>query len=554
MITEKSYRIPAVHRLLLAAAPFLICVIYLFLFENSGAVKKQRPSLSSSAALQDHWYRLEESPFGREAISVDLQPSIAEMNGPSLPSKKRVDNKKSVVEDVGQFDLAHQQQLIRQRPTGSDSSGLIPFNLQNSFYDAGLVASVGSPQHSTHIVSSESDTVMSDPTIEMAGLGNVTSKSTGLLLPDLDHGMQPLAFADGDAMFEQKAALLRDAGIAYVHSPAYHDSFIQQVQATGPGNDTDSANGGSGGDKTAEDLEEYGVPPPRRVPLFLQESTVLLEVGEYQYESGLRYSTNANVFPISAILDGTAFVANATRTQQSVITPLEFRVGVGDELQAFVSLPLGWSKQRTTAQLAQQSEDNNLGIGDLSFGLTKLLWNWKTDQTRLLGSVSVSAPTGPSAFAINSQSDFASLGRGYWTAGAGVNVVHTIDPLAVFGGIGYTQTFPVEADGGRSLDAGNTFYYSLGLGYSVNPTVSLNTAFSGGFTGEVTLNDARLAGTATEPLSLKVAATFANASRDDKKKKKPHHKYLTATIREPYVRFGLTGSATDVDFGIRVTY
>ena len=41
---------------------------------------------------------------------------------------------------------------------------------------------------------------------------------------------------------------------------------------------------------------------------------------------------------------------------------------------------------------------------------------------------------------------------------------------------------------------------------------------------------------------------------DDDKKKKPHHKYLTATIREPYVRFGLTGSATDVDFGIRVTY
>ena len=51
MITEKSYRIPAVHRLLLAAAPFLVCVIFLFLFDNRGVAKKQRPSLSSKAAM-----------------------------------------------------------------------------------------------------------------------------------------------------------------------------------------------------------------------------------------------------------------------------------------------------------------------------------------------------------------------------------------------------------------------------------------------------------------------------------------------------------------------
>lgn len=554
MITEKSYRIPAVHRLLLAAAPFLVCVIFLFLFDNRGVAKKQRPSLSSKAAMQDQWYRSDGSQVGQKVTSLDLQPHIAEMIDLSLSAERHGDKKNRVIEDFGPLDLGHQQESGMQISDGSDFSGLRPFNLRGSFYDTGLGASIGSSQRSAPVAPSERNAVMSDPTIEIAGLGISASNSTDrLLLPDLDHSLQPLAIAEEDAIFKRKIDLLREAGIAYAHSPAYHDSFIQQVQATGSGNDPDNGNAGIGGDEAAEDPEEYGVPPPRRIPLFLQESTILLEVGEYQYESGLRYSTNANVFPVSAILDGTAFVANATRKQQSIITPLEFRVGVGDELQAFVNLPLGWSKQRTTAQSTQQAEDNKLGIGDLSFGLTKLLWNWKTDQTRLLGSFSVSAPTGPSAFAINSQSDYASLGRGYWTAGAGVNVVHTIDPLAVFGGFGYTQTFAIDTDGAR-VNAGNTFYYSLGLGYAVNPTVSLNTAFSGGYTGELTINDQRLAGTATEPLSLKVAATFANVSRDDKKKKKAHHKYLTATIREPYVRFGLTGSATDVDFGIRVTY
>lgn len=551
MITEKSYRIPAVQRLLLAAAPFLICVIFLFLFEPGGEVQKQPTAVSSNTAIQDHLYHLDVSPFEGEATSVDLQSSIAEMIDPSSPAEKHVNSKKPDVEYFDQLDHGYQHDSLTQFPNGTDSLGLIPFSLRGSIYETGIGAAFELTQQSIPVVRFEGQNAVPDRAIEMAGMRTATSRSAdGLLLPDLDRGLQPLGFAEGDGISQQKADLLREAGIAYAHSPAYQDSFVQQVQATR----SDNANAATGGDESAGDPEEYGVPPPRRVPLFLQETTVLLEVGEYQYESGLRYSTNENVFPVSAILDGTAFVANATRKQQSVITPLEFRVGVGDELQAFVNLPLGWSKQRTTAQQTQQAEDNKLGIGDLSFGLTKLLWHWKTEQTRLLGSVSVSAPTGPSAFAINSQSDYASLGRGYWTAGVGVNVVHTIDPLAVFGGVGYTQTFAVNTDGGRTLNAGNTFYYSIGLGYAVNPTVSLNTAFSGGFTGEVTLDDQRLAGTATEPLSLKVAATFANASRDDKKKKKPHHKYLSATVREPFVRFGLTGSATDVDFGIRVTY
>lgn len=551
VITEKSYRIPAVHKLLLAAAPFLMCVIFLFLFEDVGEVQKQRPALSSNIAIQDHLHRLDATQLGGDATPVDCEPSIAELIDLSLPAEKYVDSKNRDVGDFAQLDLGYHHESLTQVPTGIESLGFTPFNLRGSFYDANFGAPFESSQKSIPVVRLEGEAAVPDATIEMAGMGTSASTSPdGLLLPDLDRGMRPLAFAEGDATFQQKADLLREAGIAYAHAPAYEDSFIQQVQATS----SDNVNAAAGGDESAGDPEEFGMPPPRRIPLFLQETTVLLEVGEYQYESGLRYSTNANVFPVSAILDGTAFVANATRKQQSVITPLEFRVGVGDELQAFVSLPLGWSKQRTTAQQTQQDEDNKLGIGDLSFGLTKLLWNWKTEQTRLLGSVTVSAPTGPSAFAINAQSDFASLGRGYWTAGAGVNVVHTIDPLAVFGGFGYTQTFAIDTDGGRTLNAGNTLYYSIGLGYAVNPTVSLNTAFSGGYTGEVTLNDQRLAGTATEPLSLKVAATFANASRDDKKKKKPHHKYLSATIREPFVRFGLTGSATDVDFGIRVTY
>lgn len=322
----------------------------------------------------------------------------------------------------------------------------------------------------------------------------------------------------------------------------------QAVQSEGSDGGKENGAGSAGGGE-----EEYGIPPPRRIPLFLQETSILLPPGEYQYETGLRYSTNSTVFAASAILDGSAFVANADRKQQTISMPLEFRFGIAEELQGFVSIPLGWSKQRITFQSVERSEDRVFGVGDLSFGLTKLLWQWKEDQTRFLGSVSASAPTGPSAFAISGQSELAALGQGYWTVGGGVNLVRSIDPISIFGGAGYTYTFATDVGQGQRLDAGNSLFYSIGLGYSVNPTVSMNVSFAGSYGGELKVNGTTLPGTSTEPLSLKVAATFANVKKRTLLQSMAN-KYTTPTLREPYVRFGLTQFAGDVDFGIRITY
>ncbi len=324
--------------------------------------------------------------------------------------------------------------------------------------------------------------------------------------------------------------------------------LAQAVQSEGSDGEKENGAGSAGSGE-----EEYGIPPPRRIPIFLQETSVLLPPGEYQYETGLRYSTNSTVFPASAILDGSAFVANADQKQQTISMPLEFRFGIAEELQGFVSIPLGWSKQRITFQSVERAEDRVFGVGDLSFGLTKLLWQWKEDQTRFLGSVSASAPTGPSAFAIGGQSDLAALGRGYWTVGGGVNLVRSIDPVSIFGGTGYTYTFATDVGQGQRLDAGNSLFYSIGLGYSVNPTVSMNVAFAGSYGGELKLNGSTLPGSSTEPLSLKIAATFANVKKRTLLQSMAN-KYTTPTLREPYVRFGLTQFAGDVDFGIRITY
>ena len=580
MITENTYRVPAVQRLLLAAAPFFICVIYIFLFEETEHEEVKRRNIPSMTTAQNsrllmqqnrtqHEVRADASQpsvekipdYWLESLSFDPQLSDPQNNQPqnSQPQNSQPQNNQPQNGEPklpGQHAIGNHLELAVEAKNKRHSTGLVPFELTTSLAVSALRKSTRTDDHGKPTTEGDRENWILEARDELETPSTFKSSiSEALVLPGADRSQQmSITDTDTTAPNERQFDFINASDTHYPESPPHRDSFILQVQATNPGNGSANSSPDASGDPSAEDPEEYGVPPPRRVPLFLQETTVLLEVGEYQYESGLRYSTNANVFPVSAILDGTAFVANATRKQQSIITPLEFRLGVAKELQAFVNLPFGWSKQRITAQSTEQAEDDELGIGDLSFGLTKLLWEWKSEQTRLLGSLSASAPTGPSAFAINSQSDIASLGRGYWTLGGGFNVVHTIDPLAFFGGVGYTQTFPVDAGGGQTLDAGNTLFYSIGLGYAVNPAVSLNTALTGGYSGELTLNDQKLAGTETEPVSLKVAATFANIKKDDKKNKHAHHKYLTATLREPYVRFGLTNSATDVDFGIRVTY
>ena len=68
----------------------------------------------------------------------------------------------------------------------------------------------------------------------------------------------------------------------------------------------------------------------------------------------------------------------------------------------------------------------------------------------------------------------------------------------------------------------------------------------GASTGKPEIDGVISGGTRTEPFTLRFAGTIS----DPKKKGKPR---LSRT-REPFLRFGLTSLANDVEFGMRWTY
>ncbi|MCP4885264.1 MAG: hypothetical protein GY904_01425 [Planctomycetaceae bacterium] len=318
-------------------------------------------------------------------------------------------------------------------------------------------------------------------------------------------------------------------------------SQVRQVQNQQPNQETVS-------DSEEAEAEQLGVPPPKRTSQFVKRNSVLLEPGRYQFEYGIRYSVDTTISPAAGISnteDSIVQILNATQKRQVFSSPLEFRLGLFENLQGFMSIPIGWSGRSVTAGNSKTDSDT-YGLGDLGLGLTRVMWAPEKSKRRILGFVQTSAPTGDGAISLSQQNRNASLGAGYWTLTAGANMSQSMDPIVLFGSLGYTYTFGTRIDTGDRIDVGNTLFYQTGVGYAINPNVTISAAFSGASSGSIRINDQIIPGARTEPFSLRIAGSI---NSPDKKSKTAASKNY-----EPFLRYGLTSLANDVEFGIRWTY
>lgn len=295
--------------------------------------------------------------------------------------------------------------------------------------------------------------------------------------------------------------------------------------------------------KGAGEAETIGVPPPREQPQFLRNDSVLMTPGDYQWEIGVSYARNLNQSPVGQIIGESSFVGNLRRVNRVLQMPLELRIGLTENLQGSVSLPVGWANQEISIATAGLT-DESFGIGDLTLGLTRLIRQGDLTEPNILGFFSLSIPTGQSSLATSLDDPSIALGRGFYSMTTGLTVTKTIDPLVFFFGGGYQHNFEASFSQVGRLNPGNGAFYRLGVGYAVNSNVSLSTAFTGAFLDKAELNDIRLGGTAREPLSLRIAATVVN-------KKKSVRKARTV---EPFVNLGLNEDATDTILGVTWTY
>lgn len=310
-----------------------------------------------------------------------------------------------------------------------------------------------------------------------------------------------------------------------------HWSLLTQQGAesdsrAGRGSRADSGSGGG------SDSGPLGEAPQSIEDLFISQSNVLLRPGETQVDVGFVYAwqeaRRVAVVPVGG--GGTAIVLERIRAR-NLLVPTNLRFGLRDDLELFLSAPFGLSHTEQSDPLRLQTEDVG-GIGDVSAGLQYQLVKQSKSRPDVTATLRLTAPTtsgASSAMAVNS-----TLGRGFWSVQGELNFIKTVDPVVLFGRVGYRHEFEGRLVG-LPAQTGETFNYSFGMGFAITDDLAVNAAVNGQWQGRARVGGQLIPNSSIEPISLQLSFSRRTAK---------------LTRMQPFVELGLTDDAPDVVFGV----
>ena len=273
---------------------------------------------------------------------------------------------------------------------------------------------------------------------------------------------------------------------------------------------------------THQELQRIGEPPADEADirkLFLRQSSVLLAPGRAELEVGVQYQRSRSE----------STVLNSLNRQASLT--LGGRVGFAERWQGFFNLPLSYASQQFSFG-QEESVTRGNGLGDINVGVNYQMMREGATLPDMVALASFNAPSGRSPYADGGSG--VALGAGHWSANLGVQFIKTIDPVAIYGGVGVTQH--LARDGlGQRIKPGNAFGYNLGLSFAINDTVSVSGEFVGSAQAATRGDGARMIGTSREPMQFRSGMIYRVAK----------DWYLAPTIS-----YGLNRDAPDVTLGI----
>lgn len=289
-----------------------------------------------------------------------------------------------------------------------------------------------------------------------------------------------------------------------------------------------------------EPREPLGQAPEDTSLLFLRRATVLLGPGHMDVDFGIRYTwqetQRATLVPAPRLVD-----TERLRYRQ-IYVPLAVRYGLTRRSQLYCNLPVGGSISELSHPFSD-AFDGTGGLGDVSAGITCQLFEHRPLRPDWILSVGFVAPTGKAQFhSLGIPFGFLEplpvyMGQGFWAASASLNFVYSIDPVVLFGGVGYTHEFD-RSYLGLDFQPGEAFSYQFGIGFAVNDRITLSTVAFSTIQTTWTANGMGLPSSSQEPFALRFAATIS-ASR--------------IWIVEPFIAVGMNDDAPDSDLGVTFT-
>jgi hypothetical protein len=282
--------------------------------------------------------------------------------------------------------------------------------------------------------------------------------------------------------------------------------------------------------KSEEDVRKEAEESKRLRDLFLRNQSVFIRKGELMLEVNTFYNvdTQTDLVPAGA---GAAVVKT---TRRFFDTTLIARYGLlvdGLELDIFAPVFV-YAQQENDFGVVRNSIVEE-GFGDVRAALRYQVWYERGIRPSVIVDVEGKSRTGGSGL----------TGTGNWNAGGGITLLKTLDPVVIFGRVGYTYTF-----GSEVADLGNAIDYRIGLGFSLNDKVSFTMQVTGAYIGSSKVTTVDPSGVAGQILLRGRTLEIANF-------------LFTTTVLitdslfiEPVVGIGITDQAFDGIFGIRLPY
>lgn len=314
-------------------------------------------------------------------------------------------------------------------------------------------------------------------------------------------------------------------------------------------------------EKRERDLEQ-AIPP--------RVGGVLLGEGRLQLEPQVRYAySSVNQVQITGytILPAiTLGVLDITqRHTSSFTTQLGIRYGILDWLEMDFGIPFiaGWSRTSFAPQNTSEGDGtisvkaDGYDIGDIRFGLRAQLNKGTTKMPSFVAGLSARFPTGTDPYDVSRTSvrdDYLETelptSSGFYGLVPTLSFVYPTEPAVVFGNVRYTWNIernitakqfggdPADPQPYGKIDAGDVIGASLGVGLSLNDSLSVMASYDHSVVFKTSQNGSVVQGSTVLQIgTLGIGGTWRSSSR---------------TSYNLFVGIGVTDDAPDVSVGLRV--
>lgn len=280
------------------------------------------------------------------------------------------------------------------------------------------------------------------------------------------------------------------------------------------------------------DREKEATEAKRQLDVFLRGQKLLFKKGELQVELDLVYAKNnsGNQF------FNTTLTTLPIQAGRSVGMNAIARYGLLDNVEFDLTVPFSYEEQDSVPNVLinRRSHHERTGLGNITVGLRHAAWREDGTLPDVILSLTSTIPT----------NDDRLFGSRFWGIGTFMTLVKTIDPVVLFGSLGYATTI--------GLSGSDQIPYSLGMGFSLNDRVSFSMSMSGAAGISRTKNATLKAGN-NDNVIVDKPFTFSSPDINTMQ--------FSSTIQvkknlsvEPFVSFGLTKESPDFAIGIRLPY